>query len=83
VTGHAGGRGRSRGRAEDRSRSADVRVHARLGYPKQTRDLLGREAARDSTQHLALAVGERRDRTRMPREDAPGHGVPGDESDQE
>jgi hypothetical protein len=57
MTRHAGGGCRSRGRAEDRSRSAHVRVHAGLGDPEQLGDLLRGQAARDRTQDLALAIG--------------------------
>jgi len=58
MTGDARGCRRSRGRAEDRSRTADVRVHAGLGDPKKARDLFRRETAGDGAQHLTLAIGQ-------------------------
>ena len=58
MTRHAGGRGRSRGRAEDRSRSANVRVHAGLGDPKQVGDLFRRKTAGHGPQHLTLTIGQ-------------------------
>jgi hypothetical protein len=58
MTGDAGGRRRPRGRAEDRSRSANVRVHARLGDPQQARDFFRRKAAGHGAQYLTLTVGQ-------------------------
>jgi hypothetical protein len=58
MTRHAGGSRRSRGRAEDRPRAANVRVHAGLGDPEKTRDLFRRQTAGDSTQDLTLAIGQ-------------------------
>ena len=76
MTRHAGGSSRSRGRTEDRSRAADVSVHARLGDPQQIGDLLRRETARDSAEDLTLTIGQRDDRPATPREDSPGKHVP-------
>jgi len=76
MTRHAGGSSRSRGRTEDRSRAADVSVHARLGDPQQICDLLRRETARDSAEDLTLTIGQRDDRPAAPREDSPGKHVP-------
>ena len=81
MTRHAGGSCRSRGRAEDRSRSAHVRVHAGLGDPEQLGDLLRGQAARDCAQDLALAIGERGDRARAARENAPCDEIAGDNSE--
>jgi hypothetical protein len=58
MTGHAGGRRRAGRRAEDRSRSANMRVHARLGDPKETRDLFRRKTAGHGTQYLTLTIGQ-------------------------
>jgi hypothetical protein len=63
MTRHAGGRGRSRRRAEDRARSADVSVHAGFADPQQIGDLLGRKTAGDRAQHLALTIGQGGDRS--------------------
>ena len=82
MTSHAGGRGRSRGRPEDRSRSANMSVHARLADPEQVGDLLRRKAAGDRAEHLTLTIGQRGDRPNATVEDAPGHEVPGEEPDQ-
>jgi len=76
MTRHAGGSSRSRGRTEDRSRAADVSVHARLGDPQQIGDLLRRETARDSAEDLTLTIGQRDDGPAAPREDSPGKHVP-------
>jgi hypothetical protein len=61
MTSDAGGRGRSRGHAEDRPRSADVRVHAGLAYSEKVGDLLRRKAPGHGTQDLTLAIGQRGD----------------------
>jgi hypothetical protein len=61
MTGHAGGRGRSRGRTEDRPRPADVRVHAGLGDPEQAGDLLRRKTPGDRAEDLTLTIGQRGD----------------------
>jgi hypothetical protein len=58
MTRHAGGSRRSRGRAEDRARAADVRVDACLGDPEETRDLLRRKTTGDRAQHLTLTIGQ-------------------------
>ena len=58
MTRYARGSRRSRGRAEDRPRAADVGVDAGLGDPEETRDLFRRKTAGDSTQHLTLAIGQ-------------------------
>jgi hypothetical protein len=81
VTGDASGRGRSRRRIEDRSRSPDVGVHARLGDPEVAGDLLGREAARHRAQDLTLPIRQRGHRPRAPREDTPRKHISGNESD--
>jgi hypothetical protein len=82
MTGHAGGRGRSRGHTEDRPRSADVRVHAGLGDPEQAGDLLRRKAAGYGAEHLTLTIGQRGDRTPATRENASRNDVSGEHSDQ-
>jgi hypothetical protein len=58
MTRHASGSRRSRGRAEDRARAADVGVDAGLGDPEETRDLFRRKTAGDRAQHLTLAIGQ-------------------------
>ncbi len=78
MTRHAGGSSRSRGRSENRSRAADVSVHARLGDPQQICDLLRRKTARDSAEDLTLTIGQRDDRPAAPPEDPPGEDIPGD-----
>jgi len=61
MTRHAGGSGRSRWRAEDRSRSANVGVHARLGDAEQGGDLFRRKTSGDRAKDLALTIGQRSD----------------------
>jgi hypothetical protein len=61
MTRHAGGSSRSCGRIEDRSRSANVCVHARLGDPEQIGDLLRRKTAGDRAEDLMLPIGQRGD----------------------
>jgi hypothetical protein len=58
MTRHAGGGGRSRGRAEGRARSTYVSVHAGLAYSQEVGDLFRRETARDRAQHLTLPIGQ-------------------------
>ncbi len=82
MTRHAGGRGRSRGRAEDRSRSADVSVHARLGDPEQVGDLLRRKTAGDRAEHLTLTIGQGGDRPNTTIEDTPREDIPDEDPDQ-
>jgi hypothetical protein len=82
MTGHAGGRGRSRGHTEDRPRPANVRVHAGFGDPKQVGDLLRRKATGYGAEHLTLPICQRDDRTRVTREDTPRNDVSGENSDQ-
>ena len=81
MTGHAGGGGRSRGDTKAHSCPANVRVHAGLGDPEMTRDLFCGKTAGDRTQHLTLTVGQRGDRLGVPREEAPGNDVPGENTD--
>jgi hypothetical protein len=59
MTGHAGGRGRSRGDIEDRARSANVRVHAGLGDSEQVGDLLCRKSSGDGAEYLTLTISQR------------------------
>jgi hypothetical protein len=80
MTRHAGGRGRSRWHAEDRARSTDVGVHAGFGDPQQICDFLRREAARDRAQHLTLTIGQCRDRSLAPPENASGNEITGENS---
>jgi len=46
-----------------------------------TGDLFCGKTAGDRTQHLTLTVGQRGDRLGVPREDAPGNDVPGENTD--
>jgi len=46
-------------------------IHARLADPQKLGDLLRREAARDGTQHLALAIGQRGGGPGAARKDTP------------
>jgi hypothetical protein len=80
MTRHAGGRGRSRWRAEDRARSTDVSIHAGFRDPEETGDFLRRETARDRTQHLTLTIGQCGDRSLAPPENASGNEIPGENS---
>ena len=82
MTRHAGGRGRSRRRTEDRPRAADVRVHTRFGYPQETRDLFRRQPTRDCAQHLTLPIGQRGDGSGVPPQDASGEQEPKEDPDQ-
>ena len=82
MTRHAGGRRRSRGHTEDRSRAPDMRVHARLADPEKIRYLLRRETARDGTEHLALPVGQRFDRSGASAKHTLGKVVPDDDPDE-
>jgi len=82
VTGDACGRGRPRRHTEDRSRSPDVSVHARLGDPQEAGDLLRRKTARDRAEDLALAISQRGHGPRAPREDALRDEVSGKNPDQ-
>ena len=79
MTRHAGGRRRSRGHTEDRSRAPDMRVHARLFDAEEVRDLLRRETARDCAEHLTLPVGQGFDRPCASAEDTLGNDVPGND----
>jgi len=81
MTRHAGGRGRSRWRAEDRARSADVSVHAGFADPQQIGDLLRRKTAGDRAQHFTLTMGQRGDRSGAPPENAAGKDIPGENPD--
>jgi hypothetical protein len=81
VTRDASGGGRSRWRAEDRARSADVSVHAGLGDPKQIGDLLRGKTARDRAQHLPLTIGQRGDRSGAPLENGTGNEIAGENPD--
>jgi hypothetical protein len=76
VTGDAGGSRRTRRSAEDRARSADVRVHARFGDAEELRDLLGGKSAGDRVQHLTLTVGQRCDGLLPPDDGAADNDVP-------
>ena len=82
MTRHAGGRGRSRRRAEDRARPANVGVHACFADPQQIGDLFRRKTAGDRAQDLALTTGQRRDRSGAPLENAAGKEIPGEDPDQ-
>jgi len=82
MTRHAGGRGRSRGRTEDRPRAADVRIHTRFGNPQETRDLLRREPTRDGTQNFTLPIGQRSDGRGVSSQDASGEDKPKEDPDQ-
>ena len=82
MTRHARGRRRARGDTEDRSRSPDMRVHARLADPEEIRYLLRRETARDRAKHLALPLGQRFDRAGASAQDTLGNEVPGDDPDE-
>ena len=77
MTRHAGGRRRSRGYAQDRSRAAHVGVHAGFGDSEEARDLFGRETAGDGAENLTLPVGQRVDRLDAPSKHAPGEQIPG------
>jgi hypothetical protein len=81
VTRHASGSRRSRRGAEDRSRAADVGVHAGLGDPEKARDLFRRKTARHRAQHLTLTIGQPGDGPRAPVEDAAGDEIPGEDPD--
>ena len=61
MTRHARRGGGPRGRPEDRSRPADVSVHARLGDSEQIGDLLRRKTAGDRAEDLTLTIGQRAD----------------------
>jgi hypothetical protein len=61
MTGHARGGSGACGNTEDRSRPADVSVHAGLGDPEELRDLLRGKAAGDGAQNLTLTIGQRGD----------------------
>jgi len=61
MTCEARGRGCAGRRTEDRSRAPNVRVHARLGDPQKTRDLLRGEATGYRTKDLTLAMRQRGD----------------------
>jgi len=80
MTRHAGGRGRSRRRAEDGARTADMGIHAGFGDPQQIGDLFRRKTARDRAQHLTLTIGQCGDRSRAPPENASGNEIPGENS---
>jgi hypothetical protein len=82
MTRHAGGRRRSRGHAEARSRSPDMRVHARLADPEKVRYLFRRETARDGAEHLTLPVGQSFDRPGASAKDTLGNEVPGNDPDE-
>jgi hypothetical protein len=82
MTRHAGGRGRSRRRAEDGPRTADMSIHAGFGDPQQIGDLFRRKTARDRAQHLTLPIGQRGERSRAPPESVSGNDVTGEDPDQ-
>lgn len=83
MTGHACGGRRTRGDAEDHSRPADVRVHARLGDSEDLRDLLCGKPAGDGAQDLALTIRQRGDRVTALAQDTSREEIPGKNSDQD
>jgi hypothetical protein len=82
MTRDAGGRGRSRRRAEDGARTADMSIHAGFGDPQQIGDLFRRKTARDRAQHLTLTIGQRGERSGAPRESVSGNDIPGEDPDE-
>lgn len=82
MTRHAGGRGRSCGRAEDRACSADVGVHAGFADPEQSGDLFRRETAGDGSKDLTLTIRKRGDGSGAPPEHAAGNEIPGEDSEE-
>jgi hypothetical protein len=81
VTGDAGGRGRSRWRAEDGARPPDMRVHARFADPEEPGDLFRGETSGDRAEDLTLTIGQRRAGAVAPREDTAGYEVADKETD--